>query len=123
MRESGSGHDRRRGEVGGHRIVGKVSRPLRVDRVVELAGKATADITVAPRGRLSLTGTCAADLRVEADGIAEIGGTVLGSVHNDGGRVWLYGTVKGDLRALAGSTVVDEDAVVEGEIVGSVRRS
>lgn len=91
---------------------GKINGTLEVDNQLALHGMTTDNIVVLSGATLELNGMCGGDLIVEEGGIANVRGTVLGSVLNNGGVIEIYGVVNGKVIENAGQTFIDENARV-----------
>ena len=61
---------------------------------------------------LKMRGTITGDLTLEPSSVVELRGTVNGNVTNMGGRLEIYGVVRGQVFARFGQTAVDPQAVV-----------
>ena len=96
---------------------GKIEGDLRLEDSLCLQGMVTGDTHVVAGALLELHGMCCRDLSLEAGAEVLLHGTVVGSVVNRGGKLSIYGVVKGDATTLAGETVVDSNAVIEGNTI------
>lgn len=77
----------------------------------ELRGMVIGNLTVS-QGTLILTGVVCRDLYVEEHGIVELRGMVGGDAVNRGGRLHIYGMVKGRVNDLGGETSADPQAKI-----------
>ena len=59
-----------------------------------------------------MRGTITGDLTLEPSSVVELRGTVQGNVTNMGGRLEIYGVVRGQVSARFGQITVDPQAVV-----------
>ena len=95
---------------------GKIEGDLVLEDGLQLQGMVTGNTNVKNGGTLELRGTCLRNLFLEEGAEVQLYGTVVGSVTNRGGRLLIYGVVKGDVRTLAGETWIDPKAVIEGKV-------
>lgn len=81
-----------------------------------LHGMVAGSAGIAAGVMLMLHGMVTGDLILEAGSFCELRGMVTGNVRNKGGELFVYGTVKGAVLTLAGSTVIDPKAVIDGGV-------
>jgi cytoskeletal protein CcmA (bactofilin family) len=81
-------------------------------RDTTLDGTVSGSARVTSGTLLKMMGTITGDLILEPSSVVELRGTVNGNVTNMGGRLEIYGVVKGQVSARFGQTTVDPQAVV-----------
>jgi hypothetical protein len=100
--------------------LGRIDGDLEVVDGLVLVGSVSGSVSVRRGGDFTLAGSVSGDVLVEAGASADLMGMVGGDVRNAGGTLTVQGMVKGALRAEAGATRVDAEAIVEGGIEGPV---
>lgn len=96
---------------------GKHEGDLLLSEDLALHGMVTGNLTVHAQAKLLLHGMCCGNLIIAKDGVAEVFGTVVGSIINEGGTVFVAGTVQGFITTTSGTTDVDPNARVGGGIL------
>ncbi|HEX7998576.1 MAG TPA: polymer-forming cytoskeletal protein [Pyrinomonadaceae bacterium] len=96
---------------------GEVRGNLEIKDEFTLLGTAKGNINVRDGGVLELNGTCEGDLILEEGSTVRLNGTVNGDVYNRGGKLKVYGIIKGRLHKEAGETFVDDKAEIRPDAV------
>ena len=100
--------------------LGRIEGDLEVVDSLVLVGGVSGSVRVKKGGSFTLAGQVGGNLTIDPGGVGDLMGVVEGDVTNAGGELTVQGMVHGVLRARAGLTRVDAQAIVEGGIEGSV---
>lgn len=95
---------------------GKIDGDAEIAQDTRLYGMIAGSATVAAGIKLVVHGMIGGNLVVEAGANVEVYGTVFGDVINRGGDLQVIGRVRGDVRREAGSTRIDQDAIITGQV-------
>uniref|UniRef100_A0A6H1ZEF7 Polymer-forming cytoskeletal protein n=1 Tax=viral metagenome TaxID=1070528 RepID=A0A6H1ZEF7_9ZZZZ len=96
-------------------LTGKHEGNLSVSSDLVIRGMVTGTVTVVDNAHLELNGTVVKDVVVTEGTSVHIHGMVLGSVINDGGMLYIAGTV-GAVQRNAGSTEIAPQALVRNSV-------
>jgi hypothetical protein len=96
---------------------GEIQGNLEIKDEFMLLGTVRGNIRVIDGGVLELNGSCEGDLILEEGATVRLNGTVNRDVYNRGGKLKVYGIIKGSLRKEAGETFVHSKAEIRLDAV------